>query len=241
MMKFNSRAIKVLILSLLASSSLLWGRFYMGIEGGYLRDSNVYEYTDKSGIDPEPNWIKEFIGNGAIANLILGTEHFYGSQYFGLRWGVFAGYGFTQSKNAHQEWGKVNLNIISAGTNFDMFFNFYVSDKAMSGIFVGLEYDFLLLQPSKEVKAGEKATPPTLLQDIYVSNKTFANDISARLGFSTLVSKHHRFEIMAKVPFIIQTNSKQVVLEWNNIIADDRTYTYAYEFIQALVSYKYVF
>lgn len=232
---------KILFCGIVLCTNLLWGRFYVGVEGGYLRDKNVYDYIDKSKIDPQANWTKNFIGNGGIANIILGTEHFYGSQYFGLRWGIFGGYGFSQSKDNFEEWGKVNLNVFSAGTNFDLFFNFYVDEKTMSGVFLGFEYDFLLLKPSKEVKLGEEATPPVLLKDVYVSNKTFANDIVARVGFSTLISKHHRFEIMAKIPFIIQENSKSVVLEWNNITADDRTYTYAYEYIQALIGYKYVF
>lgn len=43
-----SRWIKITTLGLLASSSLLWGRFYIGVEGGYLGNEAVYSTEIKT-------------------------------------------------------------------------------------------------------------------------------------------------------------------------------------------------
>lgn len=229
------------------STNLLWGSFYIGVEGGYLRNYSVYSYEDHSNATTgsEQGYTKYVIGNGGIINLIFGTEHFFAKDYLGVRWGIFGGYGYTQSRGNSKELGNVDVNLstLSAGANVDILVNFYVQEHLMAGFFVGAEYDFTLLHPNRAVEIGERKAQTYPKEDMLVGNKTHSNQIGARVGFSTLIAKHHRVELLAKVPLWTQSHSQYFVMPstLNNGTKDDRKYTFKYRSIQALLGYKYVF
>lgn len=228
-------------------SSFVWGNFYIGVEGGYLRSKSVYIYEDKSNATTgsEKNYTQNVIGNGGIINLTLGTEHFFANNYVGLRWGIFGGYGFTQSRGYISELGSVdvNLNTLSAGANFDILVNFYVQEHLMTGLFVGAEYDFTLLRPNRVVEIGERSINGKPEKDMMVGNKTHSNNAVIRAGLSTLVAKHHRIELFAKIPIWTQKHIQHFTMpsSLQNGTKDDRKYTFKYEYLQALLSYRYVF
>lgn len=83
------------LLSLTAVSlicgSVAEAKFYLGIEGGYNGSVSEFSYENK-GLTPS-SFSKKLKEQGVVGNLVLGTEHFFGSGYFGLRWGIFGGYG----------------------------------------------------------------------------------------------------------------------------------------------------
>lgn len=50
-MKTNAKnIIKLIAIGFFLCSSTLWGRFYMGIEGGYMRSESIFEYTTKGSV-----------------------------------------------------------------------------------------------------------------------------------------------------------------------------------------------
>lgn len=243
-MNFQHAFLKIIFSSLILTINLAWGRFYIGVEGGYMRDNSIYIYEDNSGnttTGKEENWRKNLIGNGIFTSLILGTELFFGENYFGLRWGVLGGYGVTQSKDS--DWGNITLSTLTLGVNADVFANFYAKEDFMSGIFIGAEYDLTLLRPNKEISIGERATSTLPKEDMLVSNRTYSNNVALRVGFSTLVKSHHRLELLTKIPIYLEKHSQHFVMEgqqWNNA-KDDRKYTFKYQYLQFLFGYKYVF
>lgn len=233
----------------LAVASLVCGsvaeaEFYLGVEGGYNGNLSTFTYED-NGLAPS-SFKQEIKEKGVVGNVVLGTEHFFGSGYFGLRWGVFAGYGSS--------WGgldgeKTRLDTISMGANFDMFANFVAKENLMSGLFVGVEYAYTLLRPKEELFLGKTYTTTvgntSQSADYYVSNKTASNTAVVRVGLSTKIAKHHRLEVMAKVPVIFSENTSSFSFtnEVNGQIVQkiDDTFKFNYKYIQGLVSYKYVF
>lgn len=144
---------------------------------------------------------------------------------------------------------KTRLDTISFGGSFDLFGNFVAKENLMSGIFVGIEYDYTLLNPKDEFVFGKTYTTNigtwSKSSDYYVSNKTAANSMAVRVGLSTRIAKHHRFEIMAKLPVMFSENtaSYSYSSEINGVTTQkiDDTFRFAYKYIQGLVSYKYVF
>lgn len=243
-MSYQIAPLSIVFVLSLFFANLAWGRFYIGVESGYMRDYSTYVYEDNSGnitTGREENWDKELVGNGVVTSLILGTEHFFWKNYYGIRWGVLGGYGLTQSKDS--QWGDITLSTLSLGVNFDSIFNFYVAEKLTAGLFVGAEYDFTLLKPNKEISIGERAANTLPKEDMLVSNKTHINNLSIRVGASALFYNHHRVEFLTKIPVYLEKHSQHFVMEgqqWNGA-KDDRKYTFKYKYIQVLLAYKYVF
>lgn len=226
----------------------LWANFYLGVEGGYLRNGSIYIYEDNSGkttTGREPNWRKNVVGNGGIINLVLGTEHFFAQDYVGVRWGISGGYGYTQSRGKVDKLGNVDVNLSTfmAGVNADILINFYATQNLMTGFFVGAEYGFTLLSPNKKVELGERKTSTAPKEDMLVGNQTYSNEAILRVGLSTRMQRHHRIELFAKLPLWTQKHSQHFVMDsnLNNGTKDDRKYTFKYEYLQVLLSYKYVF
>lgn len=236
----------------LAAASLICGsvaeaKFYLGIEGGYNGSVSEFSYEDKV---TSTSFSKKLKEQGVVGNLVLGTEHFFGSQHFGLRWGIFGGYG---SAWGDFEGTKTRLDTISFGGSFDLFGNFVAKENLMSGIFVGIEYDYTLLNPKDEIVLGKNysikngmCTPEWSQNAKYsVSNKTASNSLAVRVGLSTRVAKHHRFEVMAKIPVMLSENTSHYdyTYTFNGQLKDkvDDTFKFTYKYIQGLVSYKYVF
>lgn len=77
--------------------------------------------------------------------------------------------------------------------------------------------------------------------DYYVSNKTYVNSVGVRVGLSTRVAKHHRFEVMAKMPVLFLQNTASYQFTNNGVKTIDDVFKLTYKYIQGLVSYKYVF
>lgn len=228
----------------LAAASLICGsvaeaKFYLGIEGGYNGSVSEFSYEDKVTSSSLSQKLKE---QGVVGNLVLGTEHFFGSQYFGLRWGLFGGYGSAWGKLYGE---KTRLDTISFGGSFDLFGNFVAKENFMTGIFAGVEYAYTLLRPKDEFVLGKTYTTSignwSQSADYYVSNKTAVNTVAVRVGLSTRVAKHHRFEVMAKIPMMLSENTSSYQFTSNNVKKIDDTFKFTYKYIQGLVSYKYVF
>lgn len=246
--KYDCKLVKI-VLFLGFLSNFAWGNFYIGIEGGYLGNKSIYIYEDKSGnttTGKNPDWSKSILGSGGIINLILGTEHFFANDYVGVRWGIFGGYGYTQSRGNISQLGNVDVNLstLSVGVDFDILINFYARKDLMTGLFIGAEYDFTLLYPNRIIEIGERKAPIAPKEDMMVGNKTQSNNAVIRVGLSTKITKHHRLELLTKFPIWTQKHSEHFVLTDQTIKPgekDDRKYTFKYEFIQALVGYKYVF
>lgn len=213
-MKF-SQWIKVSCLAFLASSSLLWGRFYMGVEGGYLGNQAIFESETKA--TPKVETEKKLKGNGGFGSLIFGTEHFFGRNYYGIRWGLSAGYG--QTKSSDSQWGDITYRSLWAGASFDMVYNFYATETFMTGLFTGVEYDFVLLEPKEKI-------------DFAINTKINTHNLAVRVGLSTLLGNHHRLELMAKIPVWMKERSKTIATS---------EYEFKYEYIQGLLAYKFVF
>lgn len=129
-------------LSLVAASlicgSVVEAKFYLGIEGGYNGSASEFSYEDK--VTPS-NFSQKLKEQGVVGNLVLGTEHFFGSGHFGLRWGISGGYG---SAWGELEGEKTRLDTISFGGSFDLFGNFVAKENFMTGIFAGVEYAYTL-------------------------------------------------------------------------------------------------
>lgn len=244
----QERKMKTKLLGVFISSLLCVGvaeaRFYIGVEGGYLRnlsqfENKIYHYS----INLTPNGpVQEnkrvnLRENGVVGNLVLGTEHFIQSQYFGWRWGIFGGYGISWGK---VESRKTQLNTIHYGFNTDFLVNFLVEEKLTSGFFVGVEYAITDLNPKKQSVMGLTYTVNNVSTDVYVGNKIVAQDAFLRAGFSTLVNKNHRVEVMAKTINSKHYDYEDVLNNTTQIKVDD-TFIFTYQNIQALVSYKYVF
>lgn len=238
------RKLLSLAVASLVCGSVAEASFYLGVEGGFNGSVSEFSYEDK-GLTPS-SFEKKLKERGVVGNVVLGTEHFFGSGYFGLRWGLFAGYGSA--------WGeldgeKTRLDTISTGGSFDLFFNFVNKENFMTGLFVGTEYAYTLLRPKDEIVLGKTYTTNvgnwSQSADYYVSNKTASNSVAVRVGFSTKIASHHRFEIMAKIPvmFSENTSSYSFTSEINGQVRQkiDDTFKFTYKYIQGLVSYKYVF
>ena len=100
-----------------------------------------------------------------------------------------------------------------------MLYNFYAIQTFMTGLFTGVEYDFVLLEPKEKIDFG-------------INTKTNTHNLAVRVGLSTLFANHHRLELMAKIPVWMQERSKSV---------GSSEYEFKYKFIQGLLAYKFVF
>ena len=233
----------------------LSARFYIGIEGGYARNLGVFDIRQNN-LNPL-NLKKEILReDGMIGNVVLGTEHFFLKNYLGIRWGVFAGYGQTWGEN--KAYGKISTSTSMMGANVDVLVNFIAREKMTAGVFVGIGYGYIIPNPKKKIQYGEHFAlkvpiiiPPKTIwvdmnNDCFVDNQFSYGAPLLRFGTSILIAKHHRIELLAKIPLKVFKKSDSFLLEWNNAsLSFHRKYDtkvfYAHTFAQAFVSYKYVF
>ncbi|WP_027327204.1 outer membrane beta-barrel protein [Helicobacter pametensis] len=162
--------------------SMAQARFYVGIEGGYSAQS-AYD-TKTSG---KNTFGATYSGTGVLSKAldngargysvggVLGTESFFG-KYFGLRWGVGAGY-TSVSKDKH------NFNTVDAGVSLDLLLNFYNNGSFSFGVFGGASADYHYV-----------------LDGRYAGSSEHLLDFSGKVGLSTMMAKHHRVEFYAKLP-----------------------------------------
>lgn len=227
-------------------ATLLQAGFYMGIEGGYNTSKQIFDYKDQ-GTDPDPDFTANLKGNGYVANITLGTEHSFIDKYLVIRWGIFGGYGQTIGKT---EGEKDILETISFGVNADLIANFIAKEKFTAGIFAGAEYMYSILKPKPTREVGQTiyTTYPDGSQtktEYYVNNNISSDNFVLRAGLTFLANNHHRFDIFTKIPLTFKEDSSSFYHRniRNGKVIDvlDFKSTYRYEFIQALMSYKYIF
>ena len=223
-----------IMLAMALSCNPLFGRLYLGIEGGWTGfNTKIEEYQRENGKPIIDRFTAEKL-QGGFGNLTIGTEHFFANNYFGLRWGLWGGYGVAQGKVT-----KYNLNYI--GANFDLMVNFVANESVSFGTFSGVEYAFTVLRPDKVVRVGQTIDGT----DFYASNQTVAHHPNLRAGLSLLLAQNHRLELMAKFPIkaVNQVSSNQSTWIVNGQPAqnDFVKYAFRYDFLQVFASYKYVF
>lgn len=182
---------KKLIALFLASVSMIsvaQARFYVGVEGSYTLQGIPSAQENGKGIEFQtitPSGLKDLIKNGSggySVGVVLGSESFWG-RYFGLRWGVGAGY--SSAKLEKKDNGKTIKNSIETLTSelsVDVMINFVNTECFSFGVFggVGAEYQYVL----------NNGNP-----------KKHALDFVGRAGVSTLLGDHHRVELFTKLPF----------------------------------------
>lgn len=228
-------------------------RFYIGIEGGYTggaKDTkkhnaqlnNVYflipgsstlgdMFKDKTYTSNEATYETE-PWKGFNVALNLGSEHFFVSNYLGVRWG--ASVGFTEIMRDSTEksaTGSVSytdtLGYIDAGLSFDVMINFIARPDFSFGIFGGVEGDcHYMVVDDQENSITNKI-------ESFLSKVTsrHAMDVSGRVGVSTLMGKHHRIDLTAKLPigYVVASADNKVKIASGPVKASFN------------VGYKYVF
>lgn len=236
---FQTQRAKFLFASIFLGTNILWGSFYIGVDGGYLGSSLDFNYTTRGSVVFGSDKKDSIYENGALVNLVLGTEHFFGeSRRFGIRWGAYGGYGYTQGKS--EIYGKNSMQIFQAGAFLDCITNIISKEDLEFGIFGGSGYDFSALKPTNEIRLGFKANPPILQKDSFVSNQGYVHSLLVRMGLTALLSKHHRLELGAQIPFDLSL--KIAGFYYSNPLGNiDIQYTFSIRRIQGTFGYKYVF
>lgn len=204
-----------LVFATLSLASVASAKFYIGIEGGYLGQTGTF--AEKSGFHT--------VSTSAIGDIIKGNTAFYGKGFavagilgqeanfgvVGLRWGLGLGYStvdFDDGVNWNQE-------MFSTEVSFDLILNLVNKGNFSFGFFGGIGTQYQLsLNSHPNVDAVH----------------TLGFD--GRVGVTSLIARHHRMEVYAKLPFAYVTNT---------IEAGDKQILVgnAKSFIGA--SYKYVF
>lgn len=194
-------------------------KFYIGVEGGYtgaafdskdhdLKVNSSYFVTPGSSTLENTFKDKTYYYNGESKEvepwmgyniaLTLGSEHFFASNYLGFRWG--ASVGFTEimqettQRTATSSTPYTNtLGTIDAGLSLDLMINLVNSGNFSFGVFGGVEGDYhYLVIADTEVNGSVKSS-------LSGANR-HSMDFAGRVGLSTLLGKHHRFDITAKLP-----------------------------------------
>lgn len=217
------------IFSAFLFSDIAFARFYLGTEVGYTKGVstfNKYETNQNTPLIDETFYNNQ---HGITTNIIIGTEHFFLDDYLGIRWGAYGGYGFLKGDLA-------NVNSFSLGANFDVIGNVFASEKFSIGFLLGGEYANIFHEPIKEIKIGRTFDGI----EYSVSNKTSFSRMLVRAGFSTSISKNHRFEFIFKYPLAAPDQISQYVQD-NNGKINNYKYFYVYEYLEAFLSYKYIF
>ncbi|HIY43538.1 outer membrane beta-barrel protein [uncultured Helicobacter sp.] len=180
-----------LVFATLSLASVASAKFYVGIEAGYLGQTVTDAYPTKSGFST--------ISTGKIGDIIKGNTAYYGKGFaiagilgqeanfglVGLRWGLGLGYStvdFDDGKNWNQE-------VFSTELSFDMILNFVNKGNFSFGIFGGIGTQYQLALNSY---AG--------LDNVHTLG------FDGRVGLTTLLARHHRMEVYAKLPFAEVTN-----------------------------------
>lgn len=222
----KSKILSIAIVSM-ACVNMAEARFFLGFDVGYTAAISEYEgkaigrgntrfltvkpsswgnafktitWSDAYGAQNTQSTFTQDPYTGFNINLNFGNEYFFLYDLLGLRIGGFVGY--TTYSNFIQiqtptAWGR-NLSSIEetygfldAGANLDVMINFWSNGAYSFGVFGGIEvaYHYLLEMNNSETRESEKDYPCR-----------HSLDFAGRLGVSTLVASHHRFDILAKLP-----------------------------------------
>lgn len=228
-------------------------RFYIGIEGGYTggaydsKDHNIQtgsSYFLIPGGNTLKNTFKDktYYGSNGFAEevepwkgfnvaLNLGSEHFFAHNYFGVRWG--ASLGFTeimQDVTQREATGSLtytdSLGYIDTGLSFDVMINFVSRSNFSFGIFGGIEGDYhYLVIADREVSKTTKSFLSTV-------ESRHSINLLGRVGFSTLLGRHHRFDLSAKLPigYVVAGEDDKVKISAENPVKTSFNFSYKYIF-----------
>lgn len=202
-----------LVFATLSLASVASAKFYIGIEGGYLGQTGLTTKPASSGFHTvSTGSIDDIIaksGKGFAVAGILGQEANFG--VVGLRWGLGLGYGTVD----YDDGLKWNLETFTTELSFDMILNLVNKGNFSFGFFGGIGTQYQLVLNSY----------PGL-------DNVHTLGFDGRVGVTTLLARHHRMEVYAKLPFAEVTNKYEA--------GDKQTLGGgAKAFIGA--SYKYVF
>lgn len=172
-----------LIFASFAMFSVTQARVYFGIEGGYATQVEYPTGLTKNSVyfaHPSTDTIADAIKYGArgysVAG-VVGTENLFLGGFFGTRTGTSVGY-TSISKNS------VKLDLLDIGFSTDLILNIVANGGFSFGFFGGIETDYHYAFNMSSSDAMSKH----LL------------DFAGRVGVTTLIGDHHRFEVMAKLP-----------------------------------------
>lgn len=219
------------LLSLTVASLVCTGiaqaNFYIGIEGGYT--GGAYDTKSKN-LDTQTNSSYFLIPNGsAIGDIFkdktytsngrttemepwkgvnfainLGSEHFFASNYLGVRWGASVGFTeISQDRTVTEKTGSTSYThtrgYVDTGLSFDLMINFVNRPNFSFGVFGGVEgdYHYLVIH---DIEDSETNKLTNLINDSYMTPSRSSLDFSGRVGVTTLIAKHHRIDLTAKLP-----------------------------------------
>ena len=215
----NKRLLSLAVASLVCAG-VAEAKFYIGIEGGYTGaayDSKDHDLKVNSSyfVTPGSNTLENTFKDitysdgtntykadpwmGFNVAVTAGTEHFFASNYLGVRWGASAG--FTEIMRDRKKTSNIQntftdtLGTIDAGLSFDLIINLINRGGFSFGVFGGVEGDYHYLVIS-DVEDSAKSTTTSYLNG---ANR-HSLDVAGRVGLSTLIGRHHRFDLTAKLP-----------------------------------------
>lgn len=203
-------------------------RIYIGVEGGYTGGAydakdhktqtnssyllfpgggtfgnsfkdKTYSVTYNDGTNGDkPGTKKVEPWKGYNIALTLGSEHFFASNYLGVRWGASVGYtqimqDYTYTTQLIQSSYTDTLGFLDTGLSFDLIANIISGSSFTFGVFGGVETDYHYLVEAEREHMGKTSSR---LSDI----GRHSLDFSGRLGVSSLIGNHHRIDLTAKLP-----------------------------------------
>lgn len=227
-------------------------KFYIGIEGGYIGaayDSKDHDLKVNSsyfvipGSSTLENTFKDktyYFTNGESEEvepwkgfnigLTFGSEHFFASNYLGFRWGASVGFSeimqdVTQRKTLGSQSYTDTLGTIDTGLSLDLMINLVNSGNFSFGIFGGVEGDYHYLV------VDDTETGGSVKSNLSNANR-HSMDFAGRVGLSTLLGKHHRFDITAKLPigYVVAGDDNKVKLTAGMPVRTSFNFGYKYVF-----------
>lgn len=211
-----------LALASIVCAGIAEARGYIGIEGGYtggaidsksanhasnLNTPNSSYYLTPGGDTYKNTFEDKTYGNidyepwkGFNIALTLGSENFFLGNFLGTRWG--ASVGFTEImqdyKNKQDSRSYTDTKAyIDAGLSFDLMLNIITANSFTFGLFGGVEtaYHYLVINDHEDTTA-DKVT-----DRLNAVDSRHSMEFLGRVGLSTLIARHHRFDVTVKLPF----------------------------------------
>ncbi|RDU71768.1 outer membrane beta-barrel protein [Helicobacter brantae] len=208
----------------LVCASMAEARLFVGVEGGYTAQKSYDTGLNNRASTflfsmPSTSVISDALDKGSKGyslGVTLGTEDV--GSIFGTRWYLGAGYTSVSKDFAGKSWSR---EYIDASVGFDLILNFFNNGSSSFGIFGGVSADYHYWLNSSDYKEEYFAT---------FSKHIF--DFSGKAGITTMLAKHNRLEVFAKLPIASMsiTDSKEAILGGNHSPANV-TFGASYKFI----------